>query len=711
MKKTIISHLLLFLVFIINAQEKCPEGYEQRDVKCSGKIVSRCVPINFTCNKCWAVDFAPCPGTTSGGIDYYGSYERALNAAENASNNWHDGKCTWWDNTKYEIYLDDSKYCSTTPNATNAVKTDLRNKIMPFLKRYKSEIDNFKRYFAGQPYKPGAIFDEYESVVDLGEENTSKLESLLLNINDNNIAEIERNFEDLKVEEANFTQKEATIKSEISAARQKAIEDKRKESNDSIARANKQASAASSIQYQATGNSDLHLQKEFADYQNNVIQQMQQTTEMGNQLGKALGDLFFPKNNNSASSSTSYDFGDAREANKYFKKGVEYEEKKEYDKAIKYYEKARMDCRNECCSRLGNIYLNGLGVKKDGNKAISYFQDCYKYDMYACYEKSWQATRICGLIEENGLGEIPIDLNKALEYYNTAKQLPDADVDADIERVKNKINGGGGQTEGSVSNSVLTAGQINDKGVDSYNANKYIEAKSNWKVYVEAKSRWEAASNLGSAEASANLGALYECGLGVQQDYKKALEYYIKAKKGGYADADKSIERVKGLISSRENKSLIDVNNSKKTEVDYYKSALDAFNAKDYVLTMKISKDYIKDYPDKPQGYIFNVKAAKGIDTSATLGTAIEPMTLQNEYLNKRILIFSKDAVANKNALETNTSTIYRNLCYMMGYFNDVLKDVPKAIDCCDKIIALYPNATSDQNKFATHIKELLKKK
>jgi hypothetical protein len=125
---------------------------------------------------------------------------------------------------------------------------------------------------------------------------------------------------------------------------------------------------------------------------------------------------------------------------------------------------------------------------------------------------------------------------------------------------------------------------------------------------------------------------------------------------------------------------------------------------------MEIAKNYIAAFPDKPQGYYFNVKAAKGIDTSATLGTAIEPMIQQNEYLNRQDSILSKDTVANKKALENNTNTMYRNLCYMMGYYNDIQKDVPKAIDACEKIVALYPDATSEQNKFAVHIKDVLQK-
>jgi hypothetical protein len=145
-------------------------------------------------------------------------------------------------------------------------------------------------------------------------------------------------------------------------------------------------------------------------------------------------------------------------------------------------------------------------------------------------------------------------------------------------------------------------------------------------------------------------------------------------------------------------------------EADYYKLASTAFTGKDYVATMEVSKQYIAAFPDKPQGYSFNVRAAKNIDTSSTLGTAIDPMTIQNDYLSKQNETLSKDTVANKKALESNTNILYRNLCYMMGYYNDVLKDVPKAIDACDKIILLYPDAASEQNKFAVHIKEVLQK-
>lgn len=145
-------------------------------------------------------------------------------------------------------------------------------------------------------------------------------------------------------------------------------------------------------------------------------------------------------------------------------------------------------------------------------------------------------------------------------------------------------------------------------------------------------------------------------------------------------------------------------------EFDYYSLANTAFSGKDYAATMEISKKYIAAFPDKPQGYSFNVRAAKGIDTSATLGLAVEPILQQNEFLKKQNENLSKDSVANKKAIDKNTSIMYSNFCYLMGYYNDIQKDVPKALEACDNIILLYPDVTSEQNKFGVKIKDALQK-
>ncbi len=113
-----------------------------------------------------------------------------------------------------------------------------------------------------------------------------------------------------------------------------------------------------------------------------------------------------------------------------------------------------------------------------------------------------------------------------------------------------------------------------------------------------------------------------------------------------------------------------------KDEVYYYKLSSVALNAKDGVSTTDIAKQYITAFPDRPNGYSFNVKGAKLIDTANNLGIVFQAVTLQNEFL-------LKDPVKNKQALVNNYYA-------MMGYYNET-KDLEKAIGMCDKVLELMP--------------------
>ncbi len=113
-----------------------------------------------------------------------------------------------------------------------------------------------------------------------------------------------------------------------------------------------------------------------------------------------------------------------------------------------------------------------------------------------------------------------------------------------------------------------------------------------------------------------------------------------------------------------------------KDEVYYYKLSSVALNAKDGVSTTDIAKQYITAFPDRPNGYSFNVKGAKLIDTANNLGIVFQAATLQNEFL-------LKDPVKNKQALVNNYYA-------MMGYYNET-KDLEKAIGMCDKVLELMP--------------------
>ncbi|MDP4619250.1 MAG: hypothetical protein NWS87_01900 [Sediminibacterium sp.] len=113
-----------------------------------------------------------------------------------------------------------------------------------------------------------------------------------------------------------------------------------------------------------------------------------------------------------------------------------------------------------------------------------------------------------------------------------------------------------------------------------------------------------------------------------------------------------------------------------KDEVYYYKTASIAVNAKEGATAKEISMEYITAFPDKLNGYSFNVKAAKLLDTANNLGVLFEAVTLQNQFL-------SKDMTKYKQAMVNNFYT-------MMGYYNET-KAYEQAIAMCDKVLELIP--------------------
>jgi len=262
-----------------------------------------------------------------------------------------------------------------------------------------------------------------------------------------------------------------------------------------------------------------------------------------------------------------------------------------------------------------------------------------------------------------------------------------------------------GDCKGYYRNNLLFAYDYDRLG-DSINAKVFIDKYfSNVAVNKITNSDYEIAISIYSKISGSDSEAVGYIQKAIEADTVLADKVkYANQAADIYGKAKKYKEQIKWLQKA------VSLKGGTMGEADYYKLASTALSGKDYGATLEIAKNYITGFPDKPQGYYFSVKAAKGIDTSNTLGTAINPMTQQNDFLTKQNEVLAKDSVTNKKTIERNTNIVYSNLCYMMGYYNDVQKDVPKAIDACDKIIVLYPDVTSEQNKFAVHIKDVLQK-
>ena len=113
-----------------------------------------------------------------------------------------------------------------------------------------------------------------------------------------------------------------------------------------------------------------------------------------------------------------------------------------------------------------------------------------------------------------------------------------------------------------------------------------------------------------------------------------------------------------------------------KDEVYYYKTTSIAINAKEGAVASTTAKEYIATFPDKPNGYSMNVRAARLLDTANNLGILFEAVNVQNEFL-------LKDLTKNKQALINNYYTL-------IGYYNET-KSYENAVLMCDKVLEIVP--------------------
>lgn len=129
---------------------------------------------------------------------------------------------------------------------------------------------------------------------------------------------------------------------------------------------------------------------------------------------------------------------------------------------------------------------------------------------------------------------------------------------------------------------------------------------------------------------------------------------------------------------------------------DYYYMTKAAIDAKNCTKADSLAKAYLAAFPDQQQAFGFTVTAAKMCDIDTTKGLAVDPINAYNTFL-------SKDT-------EKNRKTIFNNDYYLLIFYAQYAKDLQKAIDVCDAMIALYPDPASEENKFATTTKDQLSK-
>ncbi len=118
------------------------------------------------------------------------------------------------------------------------------------------------------------------------------------------------------------------------------------------------------------------------------------------------------------------------------------------------------------------------------------------------------------------------------------------------------------------------------------------------------------------------------------------------------------------------------------------------FDSVKYNLGDSIILAYVNAYPDQPQGYRFEMRYAKTSDRDTTRGLAIAPIERYNDFL-------AKDTAAG------NKKTIFTNYYYLLIYYAQYAKDLPKeqeyqkAIDVTNMMKQVYSDPGSEEYQFA----------
>ncbi len=156
------------------------------------------------------------------------------------------------------------------------------------------------------------------------------------------------------------------------------------------------------------------------------------------------------------------------------------------------------------------------------------------------------------------------------------------------------------------------------------------------------------------------------------------------------------------------------------TEFDHYKLTSSAFAAKEYDQVIEFAKPYMAAHPDKPQPYSFFKRAtmAASTDTAVIIGNL--------NYLDSVYAIVDLEKHRKSIFLDE-----YFKINYYVNLFNEIKKrpdfkittkgdrspsvdeflaTCQKAIEVADKMLALYPTAGEENNKFAQDVKATIQK-
>ncbi|MDE6389582.1 MAG: sel1 repeat family protein [Lachnospiraceae bacterium] len=193
-------------------------------------------------------------------------------------------------------------------------------------------------------------------------------------------------------------------------------------------------------------------------------------------------------------------------------------------KAFSYYEKAAALGDTDGIVKVGRAYLNGIGVPVDYQKSMHFFES-------AASQNNPEAMVLIAYQYENGKG-VAIDYEKPLEWLARAEQSCRLWLKQELS-----------EADRNYYESLLQDVDDKRKHCESVSC---VELIGNESCPMEERKRallqlTELAHNGNNSRAQVSMGILYEEGKLVEQNDKKALDYYFMAAENGSTGAMNNI--------------------------------------------------------------------------------------------------------------------------------------------------------------------------
>ena len=210
----------------------------------------------------------------------------------------------------------------------------------------------------------------------------------------------------------------------------------------------------------------------------------------------------------------------------------EFDLAKNYPEVFNQMKRAAAMGDAEAQFRLGERYLEGVGVAQDYKEAVRWFRK-------AADQRNAFGQFGLGWMSENGYG-VTKDPKAAVEWYRKA-------ADQGFAQAQNNL-GGMYRTGEGVAKDLKAAVAWYRKAADQGNANAqnnlgviFKDGEGAAKDLKAAVAWYRKAADQGLAQAQNNLGGMYRTGEGVAKDLKAAVAWYRKAADQGFAEAQNNL--------------------------------------------------------------------------------------------------------------------------------------------------------------------------